>query len=277
VPLFGNGLNAYFGIRNWDAGTWGANIIGGGNLSGGNIGFTGGAAGQFVTGQSGIGSLSGTAAGTAISYPVSNDVTAPTLGFETKPDAFTNIDTATFTLSSDKAGTIYRYSFDGGSYAVSNGVINRTGLSEGQHTVAVAGADPVGNLSLTSYTWTTDYRPPTIILTGNQPPPFTNMTDDINFGTTESEPVTYAYKLDGAAFGKNVLTRSDLLSDKSYSFEIDATDRAGNMTAKLFSWTVDTLPPAITLSNVPPHSPMSPRPASGLQSRISIRTGKTTS
>ena len=66
VGLSGGGLNANFGVNNWNANKWGANVNGSGALQrtdvGGqtNIRFNGAAAGQY-----GNGNFSGTGAGVA--------------------------------------------------------------------------------------------------------------------------------------------------------------------------------------------------------------------
>ena len=64
VPLSGNGLTATFNVNHWNGSTWGANVAGSGNLSGGSyagpVQFQGGAAGTIQSG-----SFSGTGAGIA--------------------------------------------------------------------------------------------------------------------------------------------------------------------------------------------------------------------
>ncbi len=229
VSLTGGGLNAYFGIRNWDSdnGIWGANIIGGGSLSGyaGKTGFSGGAAGQF-----GDGSLTGTAAGTASGNPVSSDNTAPSLAFA-GPATYTNNPSGDFTLSSPETGAIYRYSFDGSTYTSTSGSLSFTGLSEGQHTLALTGADTAGNVALTSYTWTTDYIPPTIALS-SQPREVTgnNTASDLSIDITDANPdpnaLYYRYYQSGDTW--EPLNDQVVFPEGMNKIEFKANDLAGN-------------------------------------------------
>jgi len=248
------GLDAYFGIRNWDASTniWGANIIGGGALAGGGysgtIGLNGAGAGSF-----GNGTLTGTAAGTALAYASSTDHTPPGLSFLQQPAALTNSSAATFAISPE-AGATYRYSFDGSTYtSLAGDVISRSSLPEGQHTMTLSGTDAAGNLAVSSYTWTTDYTPPAVALT-SPPLSLTNIAAPSFIASSTKGGTTIYYSLDGGSYipAANSTINLSALSDGSHHLDIKGVDAAGNTSPVVpYSWIVDTTAPIITLSGMP--------------------------
>ena len=252
------GLNVYFGIKSWDAtaSIWGANLVGGGPLSGGsytgNISLTGGATGQF-----GGGSLTGgTAAGTAIAYPPSTDTTPPVLSLIGAPANITNQSSAVFDVSSSET-TSYSYSFDGSAYTPTTGTISLSGLSEGQHTLTVLGTDSAGNVSTTSYTWTIDTIAPVVALSTATPSLTNQPTAAFTVSSTSPDPATsYSYSTDGVNYASVAGNTINLagLSEGSHTVYLKGTDAAGNVTTApaSFTWTTDYTAPIGTLTTTLP-------------------------
>ena len=119
-------------------------------------------------------------------------------------------------------------------------------LAEGSHTFQVNAIDPAGNTDPTpaSYNWTiaTDNTPPDTAITSN-PSTLTNKTN-ATFIFTSTEPgSTFACSLDGRCF-QFLYQSPELhgLANGSHSFQVRATDAAGNTDASTanFSWTIDT-------------------------------------
>ena len=130
-------------------------------------------------------------------------------------------------------------------------------LSEGSHTFqVVAGTDP----SPATYTWVVDLTPPNTII--NDPKPL-----DPNAGASSS----LAFSAPGEilpTFQCRLITPSvpspsfaactspanaSTLSSGDYTFEVRATDRAGNQdgSAAAYTWTVDRTPPDTTITGQP--------------------------
>jgi hypothetical protein len=91
-----------------------------------------------------------------------------------------------------------------------------------------------------------DTTPPVSSITG-QPPAFSNSTTAV-FSFTANETSTFKCRLDAAVFAActspNTLTG---VSSGAHTFQVQATDRAGNVepTPASVTWTVDTVPPTI--------------------------------
>lgn len=106
--------------------------------------------------------------GDATSVVWAVDTTAPTAQITGISGNVVSSDTTTLTIGG--SGTaFYRYSLDGGSYSGELSVgqkIVLTGLSEGQHTIAVVGRDLAGNYQSTTtpsvLTWTVDHNAPQV-------------------------------------------------------------------------------------------------------------------
>lgn len=126
-----------------------------------------------------------------------------------------------------------------------------TGLSQGAHSVAITHTDLAGNVSaVRTHSWIVDTVNPTIsTITGpnmyaastsaslsysvsDANPGMTMCTHTTGTGTTSSCSAT------GASFTG--------LSQGAHTITITHTDLAGNMTAKTYSWTVDTTVPVVS-------------------------------
>jgi hypothetical protein len=197
------------------------------------------------------------------------DITRPVATIDSGPPAFTNSTSATFTFSgtddvspSDKLALQCRLSFQPLEPCPSPK--EYTALPEGQYTFRVRATDEAGNVGGAAiYAWTVDVTPPdTTIDTG--PPNPTNPMARFTFSSDDPS----------AAFECNVDAQefvpcsspwvSDPLSDGSHTFEVRATDLAGNVDASpaIIAFTVDTTPPP-PVTDTPPSSssPPSPQPS----------------
>src|SRR5256885_10471843 len=91
-----------------------------------------------------------------------------------------------------------------------------------------------------------------------------------SFGFTATEAgSSFACQLDGGAFAPCVSPRSySGLADGNHSFQVRATDPAGNTdpTPASYAWTVDTTPPDTTITAAPPARRTEERPG-GKESR----------
>jgi hypothetical protein len=142
-----------------------------------------------------------------------------------------------------------------------------TGLSEGQHTFAVravssAGADPTP----ASHTWRVDLTAPQATILNKPPDPSQGKSVSFTYESNELGPTAgspFECRLAPlevsfsacAATGKTYLN----LPDDEYTFEVRATDRAGNQgTASTYTWMVeasapDITPPQTTIDTKPPN------------------------
>src|SRR5207253_528758 len=122
-----------------------------------------------------------------------------------------------------------------------------SGLADGSHSFQVRATDPAGNTDPTpaSYTWTVDATPPETTITA-APPARSNSSSASSSFTATKAGSTFACQLDGTALAACTIPQSySGLADGSHSFQVRATDPAGNTdpTPASYTWTVDATPP----------------------------------
>jgi len=186
---------------------------------------------------------------TAASYTWTLDTTPPTVTITAKPSNLTTIATASFTFSGTDSGTgvdHYEYRIDGGAWTSNTtGAASFTGLADGSHTFAVEAVDKAGNISTASYTWTLDTTPPTVSITSEPSNQTTRTSASFTFSGTDavSGVAYYEYRIDGGVWTGNTTGAATFtgLSVGSHTFEVEAVDRAGNVsTAASYTWTINT-------------------------------------
>ncbi|MBI5310289.1 MAG: hypothetical protein HZB14_04560 [Actinobacteria bacterium] len=103
-------------------------------------------------------------------------------------------------------------------------------LAAGSHTFDVRAIDQAGNTDATpaSYSWTIDTTPPNTLITAN-PATLTTSTG-ASFSFTATETATFQCQLDGGGYGACTSPRNyTSLTDGSHTFDVRATDTAGNL------------------------------------------------
>ena len=153
------------------------------------------------------------------------------------------------------AGATFDCKLDAGAFVPCTSPRDLVGLTEGNHTFQVRVRDAVGNLdpSPATRTWMVDLTPPeTTILTG---PMGLVAQASASFTFTSNETtVTYACSVDGAAYAACASPENvTALAQGAHTFGVRATDAAGHTDGSpaTRSWTVDTIPPGITITSGP--------------------------
>jgi hypothetical protein len=195
------------------------------------------------------------------------DTVPPATVITSSPPASSNSSAASFSFSSDEEGVTYACSLDGSAYASCSPPEQYSGLADGSHTFQVRATDAAGNVDPgpPSFTWTVDtVAPETTIETG---PQGASSTDSATFTFSSNEAdSTFACTLDGAAFTVCSSAASYTgLADGSHTFEVQATDAAGNpdSTPATRSWTVDTNVSDLTPPTVALTAPAAGQPVGG--------------
>jgi hypothetical protein len=189
------------------------------------------------------------------------DLTAPAAPAITSPPDGTTNNTGSFTVSGTvEAGSVVEI-FDGvtskGTVSATGGTWSKafTGVADGSHTYTAIASDTAGNTSGVSNSRTVivdTTAPDTSVDSG--PAATTNETTaTLTFSSSEGGS-SFACRLDGAAFAPCTSPASYAsLAEGSHTFDVKATDAAGNTDATLATrgWTVDTTAPATTVDSGP--------------------------
>src|SRR5204862_534026 len=191
---------------------------------------------------------------TPASYTWTVDTTAPDTTITAAPPARSNSSSASFSFTSTKAGSSFACQLDASAFAPCVSPQSYSGLADGSHTFQVRATDPAGNTDPTPalYTWTVDTTAPDTTITAAPPAVSNSSSASFSFTATEAGS-SFACQLDGGAFAPCVSPQSySGLANGSHSFQVRATDAAGNTdpTPASYAWTVDTTTPDTT----PPHT-----------------------
>lgn len=166
-----------------------------------------------------------------------------------EPDKYSDSDSATFEFTASNPAT-FECSIDSGVFESCTTGKSYTSLAEGEHTFTVRATAGVETAEDT-YAWTVDTADPvvTIDLGPNDP----TYETGAHFSFSANETVTFECKLttDSAwttcsspfIYASGTFGVAD--TDTEYTFEVRATDRAGNSSTADYSWTVDGTPVVI--------------------------------
>jgi hypothetical protein len=163
------------------------------------------------------------------------DTVAPNTTITAGPatGSFTKDTTPTFRFSSSEAGSSFKCKLDTGPYSSCTSPKTTTTLSDGVHTLYVRATDLAHNTDLTPATrrFTIDtHAPQTTITAGPVSGTTRDSTPTFKFRSTEAG--TFACSLDHAAFAPCVSPHTTAtLSLGNHTFDVRATDRAGNTDA----------------------------------------------
>jgi len=186
----------------------------------------------------------------AVSLPPT-DITAPETTIDSGPSGSISVADATFAFSASETGATFECRLDGAAYSACTSPAGYSNLSDGSHTFDVRATDAAGNTDATPASST--------FIVGVPPPPQDTTPPDTTIdsgpsGTVDSTSASFAFSstesgsnfecsLDGATLASCGSPNSYAnLSDGSHTFQVRATDAAGNTDATPAerTWTVAT-------------------------------------
>ncbi len=181
------------------------------------------------------------------------DLTPPETTVESGPANPTNQTSASLEFSADELSS-FECSLDGGSFSPCSSAAEYHDLAEGEHAFAVRAIDRAGNVEVeaTVFAWRVDLTPPQTSIDGSPPDP--SNSSAASFELSADEEATFACSLDGGPFEDcSSPKRYEDLAEGVHSFEVRATDSAGNAdaSAAASSWTIDLTPPETTIDAQP--------------------------
>src|SRR5205807_2039222 len=123
-------------------------------------------------------------------------------------------------------------------------------LTDGSHSFDVRAIDQAGNTDPTpaSHTWTVDLTAPQTTIDASTSSPSNDATPTFSFGSSEPGS-SFACRVDGGGWSSCTSPHTTAaLGDGSHTFDVRATDQAGNTdaTPASFTWTIDLTAPNTT-------------------------------
>ena len=183
------------------------------------------------------------------------DTIAPDTTISDAPADPTNVTDASFSFSSNEAGSTFECRLDEGDFGACTSPAGYTGLSDGEHTFEVRAIDVVDNIDQTpaTHTWTIDTVAPETSITDAPSSPTSDTSASFSFESSESGS-TFECQLDDGGFSACTSPAEySGLEDGNHSFEVLATDAAGNPdpTPATHSWSIDTIAPDTLITEAP--------------------------
>jgi len=200
------------------------------------------------------------------------DATAPETTIESgpgvsSPGELTNDRTPAWTFSSDDAAADFECQVDSGSWIACDQSFTAPSLNDGAHAFRVRAVDEAANVDGTpaEVTFTVDGTVPPTTIDSGPGSRTTDPTPTFEFSSSELG-VSFECRVDGSGPGgwSNCSSphTTASLSDGSHTFEVRATDAAGNTDASPASrtFTVDTVEPTTSITGAPPAHTNDPTP-----------------
>ena len=193
---------------------------------------------------------------TEASRSFSVDTAPPALSLDSGPFGLTNDATPSFGFTAE-AGASVECSIDQGTpnYGPCSGAATHTpaaSLPDGSYSFRVRAADAVGNQASASQAFSVDATSPSASI-GSGPGTTNDNTPSFGFAAEAGASLECSVDQGTAAYAPctSPFTQVAPLTDGRYTFRLRATDAAENETVVTRSFTVDTVPPALSLGSGP--------------------------
>ena len=178
---------------------------------------------------------------------VTIDRTVPATTIDSGPADPSASANANFTFSSNEPGSTFECRIDGGAWSPCATPKSYTSLAEGNHTFQVRAGDAAGNVDPTPavHSWTVDTIAPATTIDVAPTHPSADASPDFEFSANEPGS-TFECRIDGGAWSACTSPKSYAgLADGSHTFQVRATDPAGNVDASpaTHTWTIDATAP----------------------------------
>jgi hypothetical protein len=158
------------------------------------------------------------------------DQTPPQTSIDSGPSGTLSTSSTSFAFTSSEPNSTFECALDGEAFASCSSPKSYVRLSDGSHTFQVRATDAAGNTDATpaSLTWTVDTMAPHTTIHSGPSGPTNDVTPTFTFSSEAG--ATFECSLDGAPFSPCTSPKTYTnLPDGHHTFDVTATDRAGNV------------------------------------------------
>ncbi|HEY1558944.1 MAG TPA: Ig-like domain-containing protein [Kofleriaceae bacterium] len=188
---------------------------------------------------------------TTKTYTWTIDTTPPALSITAYPPSLANSQTAPFMFTTGDAVTV-TCQLDAGTPAACTSPQTYMGVADGSHVFTLRGTDSAGNTATKTYSWTIDTTPPDVSIVASSEPPSPTKVTSATFQFNTGDATTVTCQLDGIGPAPCASTKAySGIADGSHTFTVVGTDAAGNTAQAMYTWTVDTQAPTVTITSAP--------------------------
>jgi alpha-tubulin suppressor-like RCC1 family protein len=190
-------------------------------------------------------------------YAWTIDTAGPATTINSGPSGITGDNTPSFAFTSEDGAT-FECQLNGGDWLPCASPHECGVQPDGDHTFRVRATDAAGNTgAVATRSFTVDSAAPSVTI-DTHPPALTN-SNDPTFTFSGEVGATLTCQLDGGAFaGCDSPQGYTNLTDGEHTFTVRATDSAGNSAEAVYTWTIDTVAPTVTIISAPPDPSDSP-------------------
>ena len=187
------------------------------------------------------------------------DGSAPTIFITAAPPAATDDPTPAFEFVAGATAATVECRIDGGAFApCASPFTVAPALAEGSHTFEVQACTAVPVCASDSHDFTVDVTAPGLTITAGPEDPTPTAATQPTFAFTATDATAVTCRITSAASPTppfapctTSFAPTGQLADGAYTFEVVATDAAGNATTRTRAFTVDTTGPVITVEPPP--------------------------
>ena len=195
------------------------------------------------------------------------DTQAPDTLIDSGPSGLIANASPSFGFIADEPGAGFECRLDSGPFQACTSPKSYSGLADGPHSFDVRAKDAAGNVdaSPASRSFTIDTQAPNTTINSGPSGPTTNASPSFAFSANEGGS-TFECRLDSGSFGACNSPKSySGLGEGAHSFQVRATDPAGNVDASpaTRSFTVDTVAPSLSIDSGPSGPTTNPSPSFG--------------
>lgn len=180
------------------------------------------------------------------------DLEAPQVMIDDGPSGLTNTSTPTFAFTVEEGSPVVECSTNGAEFFACTSPITLEPQPDGPGAFFLRAFDEAGNEGSASRMFVIDTGPPEVTMTGGPMEPTNNSAPTFTFTVNESDTSISCSIGSGAAVPCRDTYTSPSLADGPYTFTVEARDAAGNVGSASRTFTVDTIPPMVSIVDGPP-------------------------